>query len=154
MFQHAKLDGEWCRLIPAMESFTQEEVLEIRESHNSSSAPEAIARTQYAVIEGRLAERSLPPESIGDTWSFDPWDKPWWGLVNNPPHAGLVADFNSYSGGAYRKALDKENDVKAWGGAGEPVTFADGMYIVVRQKDGATLTAPTVVELRKLYYAD
>lgn len=154
MFQHAKLDGEWYRLIPAMESFTKEDVLEIRESINPEGGPEATARTQYAVIGDRLAERCLPPEAMGDKWSFDPWDTPWWGLVNNPPHAGVVAEFNSYSGGAYRKTLDKANNVVAWGAAGEPVSFADGEYAIVREKDGMTLTASTIVGLRKLYYAE
>lgn len=154
MFQHAKLDGQWYRLIPAMEPFTKNELLEIRESHKSEEEPENTARTQYAVIGDRLAERSLPPETIGDKWSFDPWDTPWWGLVNNPPHAGIVAEFNSYCGGAYRKALDMANDIKAWGGAGEPISFANGEYNIVRQKDGVTLTAPSIIELRKIYYAE
>lgn len=153
MFQHTKLDGEWHKVIPAMESFTKDEILEIRESINTERDPKATTRTQYTVIGDRLVERCLPPETIGDKWSYDPWDTPWWGLVNNPPHAGVVAEFNSYGGGAYRKALDTDNNVVAWGGAGEPVTFTDGEYTVIRQKDELELKAPTIVELRKLYYA-
>jgi len=154
MFEHSKLDGEWHKVIPAMEPFTKDEILEIRDSISTERDSKAAPRTQYTVVDGRLAERCLPPESIGNSWSFDSWDTPWWGAVNNPPHAGLVADFNSYGGGAYRKALEPDNNVVAFAGAGEPVTFKNGSYSVTRGKDDKVLTAASLLELRKTYYGD
>jgi hypothetical protein len=152
MFEHDKLDGEWHKVIPAMEPFTTDSILEIRESISKERDPKATSRTQYSVVGDRLVERNLPPESIGDKWGYDAWDTPWWSTVNNPPHAGLLADFNSHSGGLQKAPLDKANNVVGFAAAGEPITFAKGEYQVTREKDGTELKATGMLELRKAYY--
>jgi hypothetical protein len=154
MFEHDMLDDEWHKVIPAMEPFTTENILEIRDSINKQRDPKATSRTQYAVVGDRLVERNLPPETIGDTWSYDAWDTPWWHAVNNPPHAGLLADFNSHNGGLQRQPLDRDNNVVGFAAAGEPVTFQQGEYLVSREKDGMELKAASMLELRKAYYED
>jgi len=153
MFEHDKVDGEWVKVIPAMESFTTDSILEIRESISKERDPKTTSRTQYSVVGDRLVERNLPPESVGDKWGYDDCDVPWWGSVNNPPHAGLIADFNKHNGGLQKKPLDLGNNVVAFTSAGEEITFAGGQYSVTRQKDGAELTAGSILDLRKAYYA-
>ena len=152
MFEHKSLDGKWNRVVSASEPFvTKEEVLECRDSLGGDA--DAASRNQFAVIGDRLVERCLPPSTIGDVWSYDAGGLPWWGMVNNPPHAGLVADFNTYCGGLYRKPLDVEHNVVAFAAAGEEILFANSTYKVVRASDSAELTAPSLMELRKLYFA-
>jgi hypothetical protein len=154
MFEHDKLDGEWHKVIPAMDSFTSEEILEVRETINKERDPKATSRIQYAVVGDRLVERNLPPETVGDKWGYDAWDTPWWASVNNPPHAGLIADFNKSFGGLQKKPLDKDNNVVAFGASGEEVVFKDGTYTVTRAKDSKEMTASSILDLRKEYYAD
>jgi hypothetical protein len=151
MFEHKELDGTLNRVIPASDAFINGEVLECRGGRDPE--PEKNSRLQFGVIKERLVERNLPPESVGDCWSYDAAAAPWWGAVNNPPHAGLVAEFNSHSGGQYRVPLDLAHNVVAFASAGEDVVFTDGTYKVVRESDGAELTAASILELRKLYFA-
>ena len=151
MFEHKTLDGKWNRVVPACEPFVKADVLECRDSLGGDA--ESASRMQFGVIGDRLVERCLPASTIGDCWSYDAGGLPWWGLVNNPPHAGLVADFNTHSGGLYRKPLDVAHNVVAFAAAGEEILFADDMYKVVRQSDGQELSAPSILELRKLYFA-
>jgi hypothetical protein len=151
MFEHKELDGTQNRLIPASEAFVSGEVLECLVGRNVEAG--SSGRMQFGVIAERLVERCLPPESIGDHWSYDVSAAPWWGTVNNPPHAGLVAEFNSHSGGQYRVPLDKAHNVVAFASAGEEITLTDNTYTVVRESDGAELTATSILELRKLYFA-
>jgi hypothetical protein len=151
MFEHKELDGTQNRVIPAIDAYVKGDVLECRIGRNLEV--DKSSRIQFGVIGDRLVERSLPPENVGDFWPFDAPAAPWWGTVNNPPHAGLVADFNSHTGGQYRVPLDKAHNVVAYASAGEEVTFDDGAYNVVRQSDGAELTATSILELRKLYFA-
>lgn len=151
MFEHKELDGTINRLIPANEGFVSAEVLEHR--GGPGKEPEKHSRTQYGVIAERLVERSLPPESVGDYWSYDAPALPWWGAVINPPHAGLLAAFNSHYGGHYRAPFDKAHNVVAFASAGEEVLFTEGRYTVVRQSDNTELSGATLVELRKHYYA-
>ncbi len=151
MFEHKGLDGKWNRVIPAIEGFTKGELLECRDAVGKD--PVTTSRRQYGVIGEQLVERCLPPESIGDHWSYDVKATPWWGSVINPPHAGLVADFNSHIGGLYRKPLDLANNVVAFASEGEPVLFSNNTYKVVRQSDSKELTATSILELRKLYFA-
>ena len=49
--------------------------------------------------------------------------------------------------------FDKTHNVVAFASAGEEVLLGDGSYSVVRQSDGAELTASSILELRKLYFA-
>lgn len=149
MFEHKELDGTQNRLIPATESFVNGEVLECLVGKDAGSS----GRMQFGVINERLVERCLPPESIGDHWSYDAPAAPWWGAVNNPPHAGLVAEYNNHSGGQYRVPLDTAHNVVAFATAGEEITFSDGGYKVTRASDSAELTAASILELRKLYFA-
>lgn len=151
MFEHKELDGTLNRVIPANAAYICGEILECRSGQGAEA--EKSSRMQFGVIGDRLVERNLPPESVGDYWSYDTPAAPWWGAVNNPPHAGLVAEFNSHSGGQYRVPLDTAHNVVAFASAGEEVTFAKGQYKVVRQSDGAELTAASILELRKLYFA-
>ncbi len=150
MFEHKNLDGQWNKIVPSTDSFVSGEILECRPTVGSE--PEKISRQQYAVINSRLVERSLPPETIGDAWSHDAGKVPWWDAVNNPPHAGLVADFNSYSGGAYRFVLDTSHNIVGFASEGEEILFAKGAYTVKRKSDGAELSAKSVRELRDLYF--
>jgi hypothetical protein len=151
MFEHKELDGTKNRVIPASEAFVSGDVLECHIGQEADM--EKAGRLQYGVINERLVERSLPPESVGDYWSYDAPAAPWWGTVNNPPHAGLVAEFNNHSGGQYRVPLDKAHNVVAFASAGEEIVFSDGAYKVVRESDGSELTAPSIMDLRKLYFA-
>lgn len=151
MFEHKTLDGKWNRIVPACEPFVKGDVLECRDSLGGDA--DGASRNQFGVIADRLVERCLPPEGIGDYWSYDAGGLPWWGIVNNPPHAGLVADYNEYNGGLYRKVLDTDHNVVAFAAEGEEVLFSEGMYKVVRKSDEQELTAPSLLELRKLYFA-
>jgi hypothetical protein len=151
MFEHKHLDGEWNRVVPSSDAFINGYVLECRDSIGGD--PDTISRRQYGVIGDRLVERCLPPESIGDCWSHDDAGLPWWGSVMNPPHMGIVAEFNTHNSGLHRKPFDAEHNVVAFASAGEEVTFSNGIYTVVRQSDEQELMAPTLVELRKLYFA-
>ncbi len=150
MFEHKNLDGKWNRIFPASEAFVNGEVLECRDS--AGADPDTTGRIQYGVIGDRLVERALPPESVGDHWSYDVDGMPWWSTVNNPPHAGLIAEFNNYSGGMHRKPLNTEHNVVAFASAGEEVTFANGVYTVMRQSDNKEITAPSMLALRKAYF--
>lgn len=151
MFENKHLDGEWNRVIPSTDAFLNGDILELRDNlgGNSTSA----SRRQYGVVGDRLVERCLPPEGLGDRWSYDAADVPWWTSVKNPPHMGIIADFNSYNGGEHRKPLDKAHNVVAFAAVGEEVTFADGSYTVVRQSDNQAISAPTLPELRQVYFA-
>jgi hypothetical protein len=151
MFEHKTLDGKWNRVVPSCEAFVKGEVLECRDSLGGDA--EKASRNQFGVVGELLVERCLPPTTVGDVWSYDAGGLPWWGTVNNPPHAGLVADFNAYNGGLYRKPLNVAHNVVGFASAGEEILFASGMYKVVRQSDSQELTAPTILELRKLYFA-
>ena len=151
MFEHKELDGTLNRVIPASDAYVCGEILECR--GGLEKAPEKNSRLQFGVIGDRLVERNLPPEGVGDYWSYDAPAAPWWGTVNNPPHAGLVAEFNSHSGGQYRVPLDVAHNVVAFASAGEEVLLTNGIYNVVRESDGAELTAASILELRKLYFA-
>lgn len=151
MFEHKHLDGKWNRVVPATESFLNGDVLECRD--NVGGEPEKIARQQYAVVGDRLVERCLPPETVGDTWSYDSVGLPWWGSVKNPPHMGIIADFNEANGGLHRKVLVQTHNVVAYASAGEEITFLNGEYKVARQSDSQELMASSILELRKLYFA-
>jgi hypothetical protein len=151
MFEHKELDGSQNRLIPATEEFVSGEVLECL--YGQVTEADKNNRIQFGVIGDRLVERGLPPASIGDYWSFDAPAVPWWSTVNNPPHAGLVAEFNKHSGGQYRVPLDVAHNIVAFAAAGEEVTLTDGSYKVVRKSDDTELTATSTLELRKLYFA-
>jgi hypothetical protein len=151
MFEHKHLDDKWNRVVPATDSFLSGDILECRDSVGKE--PETVSRRQYGVVGDRLVERCLPPQAIGDAWSYDSAGLPWWGAVNNPPHMGIVAEFNTHNGGLHRKPLDLAHNVVAFASAGEEITFADGIYTVTRQSDAAELKAPSILELRKLYFA-
>lgn len=150
MFEHKELDGTNNRLIPATEGYLAGEVLETREGKQE---PENNGRTQFGVVGDRLVERCLPPESVGNHWSYDAPAEPWWGTVNNPPHAGLVADYNKHTGGQYRVPLDVSHNIVAFASEGEEVVLDQGVYKVTCKSDGAELTAPSILELRQLYYS-
>lgn len=152
MFEHQTLDGEWKCVVKANQTFLNSDILELKESASGESA--ASTRRQYAVIGDRLVERCLPPATVGDRWSHDATDEPWWTSVNNPPHVGVVASFNSHYGGLQRKPVDKTHFVLAFAAEGEEVTFADGAYSVKRNKDGKQISAPTLPDLREKYFAD
>ena len=151
MFEHKHLDGEMNKVIPSTDAFLNGDVLECRDSVGEEA--KSISRRQYAVVGDRLVERCLPPERVGDTWSFDNVAVPWWGSVKNPPHMGIVAEFNSFNNGLHRKPIDLEHNVVAFGAEGEEVIFSNGNYSIIRKSDEQELTADTLVELRKLYYA-
>jgi len=154
MFEHKKLDGETYRVVPSTESFLAGDILEIRESIGSSKDPGTVNRVQYGVVGDRLVERCLPPESVGDRWSYDASDTPWWSAVNNPPHAGLVADFNSSLGGRQRVPLDQGHNVVAFGAAGEEVMLENGEYLLTRGTDGKEIRGRSLLETRQAYYAE
>ncbi|WFP51560.1 hypothetical protein PL263_05905 [Methylomonas sp. EFPC3] len=151
MFEHKALDGQWNRVVPATESFVNGEILECRD--NVGDEPGKISRRQYAVIGDRLVERCLPPEAIGDFWSHDVAQLSWWGSVMNPPHCGLLADFNTQYGGLHRRDLDVGHNVVGYAAAGEEITLGKASYAVKRASDSADLVAASMLELRKLYYA-
>jgi len=150
MFEHKQLDGSIHRLVPASDGFIKGEVLECREGLKGDV--ESISRKQYGVVGDMLVERCLPPESMGDTWSYDNVAQPWWVRVMNPPHMGIVADYNEQLGGMHRQHLDLAHNVAAIAGEGEVVLFTNGRYNVTRTRDSQELSAPTLAELRKLYY--
>ena len=152
MFEHKKLDGETYRIIPSTDDFLGGEVLELRESIGANKDPATVNRVQYGVVGNRLVERCLPPESVGDRWSYDAPATPWWSTVNNPPHAGLVADFNSSQGGEQRVPLDQSHNVVAFGSAGEEVMLSNGEYAVTRASDGKAIKAGSLLETRQAYY--
>ncbi len=151
MFEHKNLDGKWNRVIPSTDVFLNGDILECRETVGAE--PEKISRQQYAVVGNRLVERSLPPESIGDTWSHDDGKSPWWGSVNNPPHMGIIADFNSHNGGLHRIPLDVTHNVIGFASEGEEIILTKGSYTVKRKNDDKELSAPSMRELRELYFA-
>ena len=151
MFEHKNLDGAWNRVVSATETFTNDEILEIREAVGEE--PEKISRKQYAVVGNRLVERCLPPESIGDSWSHDVAKLAWWGTVNNPPHAGIIADFNTHSGGLHRIPLDSNHNVVGFAGEGEEIILASGSYKVKRKNDEKEIMAASMLKLREMYYA-
>lgn len=151
MFEHKNLDGKWNRIVSPTDAFLNGDILECRETVGSE--PEKIARQQYAVVGERLVERCLPPESIGETWSHDAGRVPWWGSVMNPPHKGLVADFNSHSGGLQRIPLDVNHNVVGFADEGEEITLINKIYSVKRKSDDQELSAKSMRELRELYCA-
>lgn len=154
MFEHKNLDGERNRIVPATDTFISGDVLEMRESIKKDDDPKATSRMQYGVVVDRLVERCLPPETIGDKWSYDNSDLPWWGTVNNPPHAGIIAEFNSHNGGKHRKPLEVDHNVVAFAALGEEVTFKNGEYTVIRKKDNKEIKAKTLLETRRAYYSE
>jgi hypothetical protein len=154
MFEHKELDGTMNRVIAGGDAFVSPEILEMREVFEAVDDVQSLSRKQYAVIDERLVERSLPPENVGERWPYDDSDAPWWTTVNNPPHAGMVASFNAAQGGKQRVPLDPAHNVVAFSSGGDEVIFKDGGYGVVRQSDGKEITAPTLVELRRLYCGD
>ena len=145
MFEHAALNGEKHRLLKAVETFTVPEILESRETQ--------AGRLQHTVVGALLVERYLPPEAKGDTWPHDAVGTPWWTVVSHPPHAGLVADFNSAMGGTYMRKLDPKKNVVAFAEQGEEVIMEKGEYAVVRIKDGQEIRKPDLVSLRAAYYS-
>lgn len=152
MFEHKHLDGQWHRILPATESFASKEILEIRDNVSPDCKPETSSRKQYAVVGEQLVERCLPPESVGDKWSHDAFDISWWTRVNNPPHMGIIADFNESQGGKHRIPLDLENNVVAFAASGEKVVLKEGQYFVTRDKDNKEITADSLIETRRAYY--
>ena len=151
MFEHKNLDGQWNRTVPSTEVFLNGDILECRETVGTK--PEKISRKQYAVVGNRLVERCLPPEAIGDTWSHDVDKLPWWGSVNNPPHAGIIADFNSHGGGLHRIPLDVNHNVIGFAADGEEIIFTNGTYTVKRKSDDKELSALSMHNLREKYFA-
>jgi hypothetical protein len=154
MFEHKHLDGEWNRVIPGTEAFVSKEVLELRDNVSPNCKPETSSRKQYGVIGDQLVERCLPPENVGDRWSYDAFDVSWWTRVNNPPHMGIIAEFNESQGGKYRKALDTADNVVAFAGSGEKVLLKEGKYFVTREKDSKEITADSLIDTRRAYYED
>ncbi len=154
MFEHKNLDGQWNRVLSSTESFLSGEILEIRDNVSPNCKPETSSRKQYGVIGDQLVERCLPPESIGDHWSHDAFDISWWTRVNNPPHMGIIAEFNESQGGKHRIPLDKENNIVAYAGSGEKVLLKQGQYFVTRSKDNQEITADSLIETRRAYYED
>ena len=154
MFEHKHLDGAWNRVLPATESFVSEEILEIRDNVSPNCKPETSSRKQYAVVGDQLVERCLPPENVGERWSHDAFDISWWTRVNNPPHMGILAEFNESQGGKHRIPLDKENNVVAFAAAGEKVLLKQGQYFVTRDKDSKEIVADSLFETRRAYYEE
>jgi hypothetical protein len=154
MFEHKHLDGEWNRVLAGSDSFTSKEILEIRDNVSPNCKPDTSSRKQYAVIGEQLVERCLPPESVGDKWSHDAFDVSWWTRVNNPPHMGIIAEFNESQGGKHRIPLDKEKNVVAFAASGETVVLKQGQYFVTREKDSKEITADSLIETRRAYYEE
>lgn len=152
MFEHKLLDGSKIRIITIDDGFVKPEVLEIRDPKNGAPVTEA-CRTQYGVVEGVLVERYLPPENLGDAWAYDNVASPWWAVVGHPPHGGIVADYNKYIGGNYRRQLDPEKNVVAYGAAGEEVTFDGVDYSLTRKTDAMLLQGRKLADLRQSYYS-
>lgn len=151
MFEHKNLDGKVNRVITSSDAFLNSDVLEVRDGIGADT--DSFNRKQYGVIGDRLVERSLPPESMGDSWSYDSAGIPWWGSVMNPPHAGIVAEFNSHNGGLHRKPFEVDHNVVAFANDGEEVLLDNGIYKVARKSDGKEIEAASILELRKLYFA-
>ena len=154
MFEHKHLDGQWNRILSATESYLSKEILEIRENVSPNCTPETSSRKQYGVIGDQLVERCLPPENIGDRWSHDAFDVSWWTRVNNPPHMGIIAEFNENQGGKHRIPLNSGQNIVAYGASGEKVLLSQGQYVVTRSKDDKEITAPSLIETRRAYYED
>ncbi|AEG01129.1 hypothetical protein Metme_2747 [Methylomonas methanica MC09] len=151
MFEHKNLDGVWNRVVSSTDAFLNGDILECRDTVGSE--PEKISRLQYAVVGQRLVERCLPPEALSETWSHDAGKLPWWDSVKNPPHMGIIADFNSHSGGEHRIPFDANHNVVGYANEGEEIVLAKGMYTVSRKSDGKELSAPSMLQLRELYFA-
>ena len=152
MFEHKSIDNQKVRLLSASDGFLNESILETREPKNGESLEKA-PRQQHAVAGTVLVERFLPPESTGDAWPHDACAAPWWEVVGHPPHGGLVADFNTALGGAYRRELDPSKNTVAYAAAGEDVVWEKGQYSVVRSSDRQELAAPTLLKLRAAPYS-
>lgn len=150
MFEHKDLDGKKYRLLPSPAGFIAGDILEMRDP-GLGRAHDTAGRTQYAVIENVLAERFLPPESMGDCWTGAA-DKPWWSILSRPHHAGIIADFVTANGGAYKRTFNAAKNIVAYTNAGEPVELKGSEYLVTRTQDGETLTAPTIMGLHHAYY--
>jgi hypothetical protein len=154
MFEHKHLDGQWNRILPGSDSFLSQEILEIRDNVSPNCTPETSSRKQYGVIGEQLVERCLPPENVGDRWSYDAFDVSWWTRVNNPPHMGIIAEFNEKQGGKHRIPLDTGDNVVAYTAAGEKVYLKQGQYFVIRSKDSKEITAASLIDTRRAYYED
>ena len=152
MFEHASLDGERCRVVNAAQAFLKPEVLELREPKNSLTAAQS-CRTQYAVVEDVLDERYLPPETQGDSWNHDGSAAPWWMVVGHPPHGGVVADFNKYIGGSYKRELKPDNNIVAFAESGEAIVYDGSEYALTRGSDSTEIRGKKISELRQRYYA-
>lgn len=151
MFEHKNLDGVWNRVVSATDAFLNGDILECRDTVGSE--PEKISRLQYAVVGQRLVERCLPPEALSETWSHDAGKLPWWDSVKNPPHMGIIADFNSHCGGLHRIPFDANHNVVGYANEGEEIVLAKGLYTVSRKSDGKELSAVSMLQLRGLYFA-
>lgn len=66
---------------------------------------------------------------------------------------GIVADFNSHNGGLHRIPLDVNHNVVGFADEGEEIILIKGMYTVKRKSDDKALSAPSMRELRELYFA-
>lgn len=150
MFEHKNLDGAWNRVVSSTDAFLNGDVLECRDMVGSE--PEKISRMQYAVIGQRLVERCLPPEALSETWAHDAGKLPWWDSVKNPPHMGIIADFNSHNGGLHRIPFDANHNVVGFANEGEEIVFVKGIYTVSRKSDGKELSATAMRQLRELYF--
>ena len=154
MFEHKNLDGQWNRVLPSSDSFLSSEILEIRDNVSPNCKPETSSRKQYGVIGEQLVERCLPPVTSGDCWPHDAFGVSWWTRVNNPPHMGIIAEFNESQGGKHRIPLDKEQNVVAYAASGEKVLLKQGQYMVTRSKDNKEITGDSWAETRRAYYED
>lgn len=152
MFEHKSLDGEKYRLLPASEGFVADQILEHRDPQKGQGITSA-SRYQHGVANALLVERYLPPETVGDAWPHDASATPWWTVVDNPPHAGIVAEYNEAFGGTYRRKLVPEKNVVAFAEKGEEVVLSKGTYTVIRSSDSQELTATSLLALRAAYYA-
>ena len=151
MFEHKNLDGVWNRIVSSTDAFLNGDILECRDMVGSE--PEKISRMQYAVIGQRLVERCLPPESLSETWTQDAGNLPGWDSVKNPPHMGIVADFNSHNDGLHRIPFDANHFVVGFANEGEEIVLVKGKYTVSRKSDGSELSAASLHQLRELYFA-
>jgi len=151
MFEHKNLDGTWNRVVSKSDAFLSGDILETRDMVGTE--PEKIARMQFAVIGQYLVERCLPPEALSETWAQDAGKLPWWDSVKNPPHMGIIADFNSHNGGLHRIPFDANHNVVGFASDGEEIVLGKGVYTVTRKSDGKELSAASQSELRALYFA-
>jgi hypothetical protein len=150
MFEHKNIDGAWNRVVSSNDAFLNGDILECRDMVGSE--PEKISRMQFAVVGQRLVERCLPPEALSETWAQDAGKLPWWISVKNPPHAGIIADFNSHNGGLHRIPFDATHNVVGFAYEGEEIVFTKGIYKVSRKSDGNELSANSMSQLRELYF--